>query len=496
MRRTGVFASIAIAMIGVAAGFARYAGDVWLLDPGLLFGVVLVAASACTITAVALGWMAHRNDQAELGFVSVFYFAGSVLPLVHGLTVPGVLFDMNQATVNSVFWVVPVGLLGIGPTLIRNTEPGRWLGRHWRTWTLASYGLTLVIASALLAFQHVKLAPTMGSPLAWATATLAYGITLVAAWRHLHLARIANRDAPAVIAYGYLLVGASMLVFYGEAMWSRFFWLAHTIDIAGSFLAMIGGLIVYRRCRSLAAVLKPVTAIDPHSALELGLSDVVHEFVADLERKDELTRDHVVRVGALCIDVAVEFGCSPEEIRACGLAGLLHDVGKLRIADSILTKPGRLEPDEYIAMQRHTVIGADLVAATPALAPIADAVLAHHEHWDGNGYPDGRVGEETPLAARIVAVCDAYDAMTYTRHYRAGMSAEKVRGILLENAGTQWDPSAVHALLHVIDGRSERRPSFRHLRHDHAHPVPAAGEFGCDCVPRPAVAAHRTDTAA
>lgn len=131
------------------------------------------------------------------------------------------------------------------------------------------------------------------------------------------------------------------------------------------------------------------------------------------------------------------------------MGALLHDIGKLGIDDSVLMKPGRLTSDEYALIQHHTIIGAELLRAVPSLAAVAPIVRAHHERLDGNGYPDRLVGDAIPLEARIVAVCDAYDAISNTRHYRQGMGHDRAIAILHEHSGTQWDTRIVETVANV-----------------------------------------------
>jgi HD-GYP domain-containing protein (c-di-GMP phosphodiesterase class II) len=135
------------------------------------------------------------------------------------------------------------------------------------------------------------------------------------------------------------------------------------------------------------------------------------------------------------------------------LAGLLHDVGKIGIADAILKKPAALTDDEYRQMQAHSLLGYDIISAAE-LGTEAGWVLHHHERYDGSGYPDGLAGEAIPLESRIILVADAYEAMTSDRPYRAAPGREFAIGELRGHAGTQFDIHAVDALCRVL-----RRPS-------------------------------------
>jgi HD-GYP domain-containing protein (c-di-GMP phosphodiesterase class II) len=155
------------------------------------------------------------------------------------------------------------------------------------------------------------------------------------------------------------------------------------------------------------------------------------------------------------MDTAKRLGLGPADVETVGLAAELHDVGKAAIPDAILAKPGPLDDEEWAFMRRHTIIGERIVAAAPSLARTAPLIRASHERVDGGGYPDGLRGSGIPLGARIIAVCDSYDAMTSDRPYRAGMPAAEALAELRRCAGTQFDPAVVDAFATVLDQRRE-----------------------------------------
>jgi two-component system cell cycle response regulator len=180
----------------------------------------------------------------------------------------------------------------------------------------------------------------------------------------------------------------------------------------------------------------------------------------------ELT-EHMLDVGIFARDVARQMGLEPEEIELTLRTGELHDVGKIAIPESILCKPGPLSDDEWLFVRKHTLIGERVLGAAPALVPVAKLVRSTHERFDGGGYPDGLIGEQIPLPARIVFACDAYHAMVADRPYAAGVSQDEVRHELRLHAGTQFDPNVIGALEAVLEARSEvGSPADRQVAHD------------------------------
>jgi diguanylate cyclase (GGDEF)-like protein len=169
-----------------------------------------------------------------------------------------------------------------------------------------------------------------------------------------------------------------------------------------------------------------------------------------LEAKQPTLGDHSSGVAELAIAVARRLRLSAEEVDEVARAAELHDVGKVGIPDAILDKPGPLDAVEWELMHQHTIVGERILNAAPALRPVAKLVRASHERWDGTGYPDGLRGEEIPRGARIVAVCDAYEAMTADRAYRRALSHEAACAELHASAGTQFDPEAVAAFIAAV----------------------------------------------
>ncbi len=173
------------------------------------------------------------------------------------------------------------------------------------------------------------------------------------------------------------------------------------------------------------------------------LLQVLHEREPDLG-------NHLKGVAKLAMGVGTRLSLIPEELDEIVRAAELHDVGKMAIPDEILHKPGVLSDEEWSFVRQHTIIGERILGAAPALMPVAKLVRSSHEHWDGSGYPDGLAGDVIPLGARIVSVCDAFDAMIMSRPYRDARSVDEALEELRACAGTQFDPAVVDAFCEEI----------------------------------------------
>jgi two-component system cell cycle response regulator len=166
-------------------------------------------------------------------------------------------------------------------------------------------------------------------------------------------------------------------------------------------------------------------------------------------------RNHVGEVVHRATSIGETFGLAPDELEELRLAARLHDVGKLAVPDDVLQKPGPLHPEEWAFIREHTVIGQRILAAAPGWLGVAAIVRATHERWDGTGYPDGLAGDAIPLAARIIAVCDAFSAMTSPRPYRLPIARDQALEELQAHAGTQFDPDVVTAFCVIVERADE-----------------------------------------
>ena len=186
--------------------------------------------------------------------------------------------------------------------------------------------------------------------------------------------------------------------------------------------------------------------------------EVIRSFAQAVEVKDVYTRGHSERVALYATHLGNRLGLSSQDMNRLYTAGILHDIGKIGIPDSILNKPSKLTKEEFSVMQRHPELGRAILNQVTSFSDILPIIYYHHEHIDGSGYPMGLRGEEIPFLARILTVVDAFEAMTSDRAYRKALPPETVRDILAEGAGKQWQESLISTWLEEI-----AKPEFANL---------------------------------
>ena len=199
--------------------------------------------------------------------------------------------------------------------------------------------------------------------------------------------------------------------------------------------------------------------LDFFESQELLLTGVVRAIINAIDAKDTYTCGHSDRVASYAKRIAKRMGLSDDECERVFMAGVLHDVGKIGVPDAILSKPGKLTDFEYEIVKQHPRIGYEILEHLKQLNYVLPGVLHHHEAYNGSGYPAGLAGEDIPLHGRILAVADAYDAMTSNRPYRSGMPHEKAESILRAEAGKTWDTKIVEIFLECLAQETVANPA-------------------------------------
>lgn len=196
---------------------------------------------------------------------------------------------------------------------------------------------------------------------------------------------------------------------------------------------------------------KTQEVIAQHEKLERISMQIVTALSGAVDAKDTYTNGHSSRVAEYSREIARRAGLSEEEQNDIYMMGLLHDVGKIGVPDAIINKPAKLTDEEYLLIKNHPVMGARILKNITEFPKLITGSRWHHERYDGNGYPDGISGEDIPLEARIIAVADAYDAMSSRRSYRDVLPQKQIRAEVEKGKGTQFDPAMAEIMLTMID---------------------------------------------
>jgi putative nucleotidyltransferase with HDIG domain len=225
-----------------------------------------------------------------------------------------------------------------------------------------------------------------------------------------------------------------------------------------------------------------------NSTLERANLSFASALVATLDARDRYTAGHSAAVAIYAQDIAARMGLPAEQQHLAHVAGLVHDIGKIGLPPGLLEKPGALTLDERRDMQRHSEIGERILANVATYDEIASIVRHHHERVDGGGYPDGLIAEEIPLLSRIVAVADAYNAMTSDRPYRDAMPSQVARLRLAQAVETQFDTAVVAAFEAILASKDESYRTARAGQFEWAEPVSDVAETPAHLIPVLAVA--------
>jgi HD-GYP domain-containing protein (c-di-GMP phosphodiesterase class II) len=427
-------------------------GGVMVMPPlWVHFYGVGVSALAAAVLALLLMSVGARRGDARTVLVGGGFTVMAVLLAVHGLVTPGVLVGENGVIALTGGATLPVGaavlaLSGVPRLNTRRSIPFL-LG-------LVAASVAVIVAVSLVGVLVPSLVPSVPdarSPAAWAL--LAVGLLLLGALaiRAARTFLLTRRTADLVVVVGLLLLASALWGALTLTFMDLGWWLGHVCEFAG--ITLVGSSVAYDLYR--AGQSRPLagdlSASEMVAAEEAFLGARVRALMVRLAEKDSSTEEHTRRVAALAVAIGERFGFTGARLRALAIGGLLHDIGKLSIPNSILQKPGGLDDAEFAIIKRHPVHGHELLAELGGFNDgVARLVLDHHERLDGTGYPRGIEADELALATRILAVCDVYDALVSPRVYRAAWTPERALKLLRRESGSAFDPDCVEALVHIL----------------------------------------------
>jgi HD-GYP domain-containing protein (c-di-GMP phosphodiesterase class II) len=317
-------------------------------------------------------------------------------------------------------------------------------------------GVLLLGTIGMLFPSVVPAVPETGSTAAIALLVVGMALFALLTIRALRTYLLTRRWADLVVAVGIVwLAGAlppAMLLDFMELGW----WIGHGLELAGFVAVGIPVALDLRRAAQSRPLVGDVCGADLVSAEEAFLGSHVRALTVCLAQKDEYTEEHTRRVALRAVQVGEELGLTGGRLRALATGALVHDIGKLSVPDDILQKPGPLTDEEFEVVKRHPEWGDRMLVDLGFGEEVRHLVRTHHERLDGSGYPHGAEGSLISLDARILAVCDVYDALISTRVYRDAWSHERAVKLLREESGTSFDAKCVAALERVLS--RERAP--------------------------------------
>ena len=426
------------------------------LSGWLHFAAVAGSALAATAASLALTIVGARRYDARTVLVGTAFSAMAALLFLHGLASPGILVGMNGLVALTGGATLPIG----GAILALSAFRGFRGPRAVPPLLLLQASLLLTIAAlgtlGMLEPGLVPAVPETGSLLAQATvaAGLAlYGFLVLRALDTFSLTQRAG-DALVVVGLAYLVCAlvASLVLEFHELG----FWLGHLYELLGIGLVGTAVAVDLHRGSQSRPLTGGVRAAQLVAAGEAFLGARVRALTVRLEEKDGSTEEHTRRVALRAVQVGEELGLAPARLRALATGGLLHDIGKLAVPDSILKKPGPLTEEEFAVVRHHPEWGHHLLGEVGDFpAEVRRLVLDHHERIDGTGYPRGLGEPELDLETRVLGACDVYDALVSPRVYRDAWTHEQALAFLREQSGAAFDVRCVAALERVLS--RERR---------------------------------------
>src|ERR1700690_2582718 len=411
--------------------------------PRQLGAEVFIAAMA--LAALGCFWVALTNWQSTDPLKFFCYLAAALLASSLKIKLPGINGTM---AVNFLFILLGVLEMSFGETLVIGFA-AVLVQSYWKSSNLKPihvlFNLSQLPVGTAASYGVYKLVTTNGLPRNAPLALLLVAITYFA-FNTLAMATIIRltENKPVLKVWSetyfwsfpYYLVGAAIAGLVS-------FWNRH-IGWQSSLLVLPPVYLMYRSYRLYLGKLEDETRhAEQVSNLHLR---TIESLALAIEAKDHTTHDHLQRVRIYAMELAKDLGLTEDETEALRAASVLHDIGKLAVPEHIISKPGKLTPEEFEKMKIHPVVGAEILEQVEFPYPVVPIVSAHHEKWDGSGYPNGLKGEAIPLGARILAAVDCLDALATDRQYRRALPLDEAMKVVQKESGTSFDPRVVEAL--------------------------------------------------
>jgi HD-GYP domain-containing protein (c-di-GMP phosphodiesterase class II) len=414
----------------------------------------LLAAIACVfIIGLTQSFRETRLLFLGLGFLSI-----AAIFAVHGLGTPGHFHSEAYAELGISSWLSVIAgagfiFLSVAPLPEKAEAFVARNGSYILGGTAAVMGLYIGLSFA--AENWLDFVPYQDRTWQLAGTALTLSLLGFSAVRYLQaflFARLLSQWA--MFCLVVLLMETQVSMTFGR-FWFYSWWIYHGL-YALAFPILFGAwFLEIRRAGTVRALADALSMRDAIAQLSHGYSKPIADLVEAIEWKDRYTHGHVRRVASYAVMIGKEMGLSSIDLRNLALGAQLHDVGKISVPDSILGKPAKLTPEEFEVIKQHVDRGYEIAKSVKALHGAVDGIHLHHERWDGAGYPLGLAGEAIPLQARIVAVADAYDAMTSGRVYQPAITDGAALAEMERCKGTHFDPRCVDAFVTALNNARE-----------------------------------------
>ena len=447
-----------VSLLGLLAGCAvlpaavvHFFGETEVKIPGAVhFLPIAISAGLAAAAALALTIVGARRGDGRAVLIGTAFSSMAALLSIHGLSTPGFLVGDNGLVAFSGALTLPVG----GAVLALSAIPELRRPSAVRPVLALQAGLLVMIVAlgvtGILEPSFVPGVPEAASPPAYMVLGIGlvfYAALAVRAGRTFLLTR---RFADLAVVYGLVLLAVALipglLMQYYELGW----WLGHAFELIGIGLVGVPVALDLHRGAQSRPLVGDLRASELVSAADAFMGPTVRALLVRLAHKDDYTAEHTRGVALRAVQVGEELGLPPSRLRELAIGGLVHDVGKLAVANEILQKPGALTEAEYDEIKRHPELGSDLVRQLGFSSQVARLVLDHHERLDGTGYPRGLGAPDLDIETRILAVCDVFDALLSRRVYRPAWTLDKALELLSRESGTAFDAACVEALERVI----------------------------------------------
>ena len=487
--------AIALALVVLAGLLAFPSLNLAVVIPIQHFYVVSAVSLLAFLVAVMLSISAAQLQHYKLLLLGVGFMSMAGLFSVHGLATPGVMVPAEAGYAGDRSVVQVAGFLAlVVPAVFFAAGYLPLLSLYERRLPFWPAGaLVLVTLSALAvfaAFAFINAAviadlPVVATPVIYLVSAVAAVCLLFAGYQQFASYRVAGMRLQGSLALAFPLLACALLSQVITQAFTLAWWEYHLLMLIAVGLAFVALVRERRRGKGYRTILEAALDLQVRAEIELEHVAEITALAAAIEAKDRDTRGHTVRVAELTVGIARELGMPAPTLRYMARAGLLHDIGKLHIPDSILLKPGPLDDEEWVVMKRHPEMGLDILRRLGKFEKEAEVVIAHHERIDGSGYPHQLRGEDIPIGARILAVADTYDVLVSDRPYRRARTRTEAIKILDEESGPHlWTP-AVDALKQMLVEQvpGDRRATPRLARQKQGQP--AAGATGPAAEPLP-----------